>query len=372
MIKSLLGCIVLGAPSLQALPTPSDYNYATFLDLGPGNPYEPLYGTQMNAEGIDIGPDGNMYLSRVFKGSVWKVTPEGNLSIYAQLPTLENARMSAIEFNEEGDLFVTYYSFIKQNPLPPLPAPQYTTTAYNGVWQVKNIDGFIGTKKVFPLHGEKFSFADGIAIDKAGNVYVSDPDWGNIWKFDPNDLCKPGVLWAGTDYCTGINCPPNYLDGLGLFAPQGELTNLYGRGFGVNDLALNEDDGYLYAASSERGLLVRIPILKNGKSGPQEVIYSAGAFVDGTFYDKHKKILYASLTLSYSTFTYIHTVVGARAHHSNPMNFAPVLNDPLLGVPTDVHNGRKFGHGNNKKLYVVNYGDAVQGIPSSVVVATPN
>lgn len=102
--------------------------------------------------------------------------------------------------------------------------------------------------------------------------------YGNIWKFNPNELCKPGKLWAGTDYCTGINCPPNYLDGLGNFAPQGELTNLYGRGFGVNDLSLNEKDGYLYEASSE----------------------------------------------------------------------------------------------NRKKLYVVNYGDALAGIQPSVVVATPN
>jgi hypothetical protein len=98
-----------------------------------------------------------MYISRQFKGSVWEITPDAQFSIYAQLPTLENARMSGLAFHKD-DLFVTYYSYVPVVPVPPVGEPAYVTTEYNGVWKISKENDVVSTQRIFPLHDEPLTF----------------------------------------------------------------------------------------------------------------------------------------------------------------------------------------------------------------------
>lgn len=358
--------LCLGASCLlQADPFPPTYQASVFLDLSGGNP-------SLGAEGIEIH-DGNMYLSRHFGGTIWKVTPEGVLSTYAQLDVQPETRMCGLEFNKKGELFVTCFSEKPVVPTPPNGQPQFEPEEPNGIYRIREIEGEAPEiVKVFPLHGEPLSFADGLTIDKKGNIYVSDSFWGRIWKFHPDHLESAGIIWSGTPITTppATIDPSNDLQGLGLFGPPGTLLNLNGVGFGVNGLTYDKEHHYIYAANSERGKVVRMKIYHDGTAGAQEVVFfDSNFFLDGVHYDTQKNIIYVTHTLNFGTFSQDHQILGAKVHNHKPLTFSNVNNNSLLGVPTDIQDGRGFTNGND--LFVVNFGDANLGITPSIVKLTP-
>ena len=90
---------------------------------------------------------------------------------------------------------------------------------------------------------------NGLALDARGNVYVADSALGTIWRVTPQGAVSAWVehplLRGGRDAC-----------------PPGELPF----DVGVNGIAFDRR-GDLYAAVMDRGLIVRVPVNRDGSAG---------------------------------------------------------------------------------------------------------
>jgi sugar lactone lactonase YvrE len=89
-----------------------------------------------------------------------------------------------------------------------------------------------------------FSFPNGLARDQAGNLYVADSFKGIIFRVDTRGVV---TIWSQDP----------------LLSPHGFV--------GVNDLAFDRNQKFLYTDNSDKGQLLRIPLLADGSAGPAQV-----------------------------------------------------------------------------------------------------
>ncbi len=328
MLITLL-CSVLGA-----FPT---YEVSVFVNLTDNGPNYPKFRPLMNLEGITIGHD-KMFVSRYYNGTIYRINPKGSVKSFAQFVNTESIQMTGLKLNGDNIIIAVHDKFENGTYKP-----------YHGVWKIKHSGGVCDTtesgsndcKKIFPLFGENVSFSDGIEVDNDDNVYVSDPDLGNIWKINLDKYrTTHAQLWAGTD--AGSN--PNYLQGGGFLFPPGGPFNMYGRGFGANGLSMDKDYKNLYVANAEMASVVKVPVLKNVKAGTQVVLGSnTGTYIyDGIFYD-HKKIYVTAVAKITATGLEGGNRIIAADLRQKPITFNVIVNDPLLGTPTDVTTRCDFG-----------------------------
>jgi sugar lactone lactonase YvrE len=164
-----------------------------------------------------------------------------------------------------------------------------------------------------------------VAIHK-GRVYVSDPARGNIWTFEDEGINTQGALMTGTDRGSS----PNFLEGFGFIFPPGTEFNRFGRGFGVNGLAMDKGGTVLYAANADRALVVKIPVTED-VAGTQQVLFSKTFqyLFDGIFAGKDKVYVTAVADISSGGVAAGNKVFAADFKKSG--NFTLILDDPLLG-----------------------------------------
>lgn len=361
-----LFCLCIATAPIFGNSFPTYNDVSVFVDLTPGSPNVAKFGPDMNIEGLTVGPDNHIYATRYYHGTIFKISPDGKLSVYAQLP--DGGQSSGLGFDGDGNLFIAY-AHLDENNQP---------TSSSGVWMVANDSDCEmprTVKKVFPLHGEVIYLPDGLVADSKGVVYVGDNAAGNIWRFNSKRLNRPGDLWAGTD--AGSN--PNYLEGLGFF-PPGTPFNLLGRGSGVNDLALDDTETNLYASNTELAAVIRIPIKRNGTAGVQVPIVEKTYQYefDGLFFDKVSKKLYVTVLaeLAGSTVGPGHRILAAdlKGNHHDPLDFEVIVDNILLGTPTDIVTGRGFGpkkHSNY--LYISDIGaPGISPLGPNLLVAIPD
>jgi sugar lactone lactonase YvrE len=89
-----------------------------------------------------------------------------------------------------------------------------------------------------------FAFPNGLARDDAGNLYVSDSFKGVVFRVDPEG--SVGV-WSHDP----------------LLRPNGFV--------GINDLAFDREQRFLYTDNSDNGQLLRIPVREDGSAGPAQI-----------------------------------------------------------------------------------------------------
>ena len=280
-------------------------------------------------EGIALNRQGDMFVgNRRLEGDrrvseILRITPDNSVSVFARLgpSTLEvDAGVLGLAVDRDGDL---YAAFPSGDP------------ATHGVWRIGRRGGMA-----------RLSGSDGmvnpnaLAFDPRGNLYVTDSRDGTIWRFPP---AGPGALWLRDS----------------LIAP-GPF------GIGANGIVF-VPPATLFVASTDQGLIARVPIRTDGSPGEPDV--AAAGFellvVDGLAADVHGD-LYAAIAGA--------TILGT----------APVVKvDPRTGTITpctdelarfDFPTSLAFGRGprDHKSLYVVNAGlfpeDRPEAAPSVVRV----
>jgi sugar lactone lactonase YvrE/predicted ester cyclase len=177
---------------------------------------------------------GNLYFTQLMTGLIRMLAPDGTLSTFAELPVgsqdgLPQGVMCLVLDEEEG-MFATVMAPGK---------PEH------GVWRIDQ-EG----------HAEHFAslpdevLPNGIARDSAGSLYVADSGLGGIWKIEPE--LRIATLWYDGDL---LKRRPY----IGVYPPANGIQYW---------------NGSLYAANSDRALIVRIPV-EDGLAGAS-VIHAEG------------------------------------------------------------------------------------------------
>jgi hypothetical protein len=267
------------AHASQARPDFPAYNASVWVNL--------TGGSLLNVEGLTRSEDtGQLYATRYYHGTIFAFDSAGNRETPVQFDPSIVGNLTGIKVNRQGDVIFAFHSV--DDSLNP--------TIYNGIWKATpgarctSLDGAT-CKKLFPRNGENIYFPDGVAIHKI-RVYASDPALGNIWTFEDEGINIRGTLMTGTD----AGSAPNFLEGFDFFSPPGTEFNRFGRGFGVNGLAIDERGTVLYAANADRALGVKIPVTE-GVAGTQQVLFSKTFqyLFDGIFARKDKVYVTAAL-----------------------------------------------------------------------------
>ncbi|MGO4885376.1 MAG: SMP-30/gluconolactonase/LRE family protein [Bryobacteraceae bacterium] len=195
--------------------------------------------TQLN-EGLTIDKEGNIYVGFYNTGEIWKLTPSGKHGIFATLDvtSTNGGGLVGLALDDEGSLYVCDGS---------------GNAATNGIWKVdKN-----GNARMLAAT-DPAGFPNGIAIDQAGNLFVTDSYLGEIWKITPSGEAQ---VWVQSPL----------------------LLPVYA--YGANGAEF--DRGALYVSNTDKGLIVRIPVEQDGSAGPPEVFVQSPLLVgaDGVAFD---------------------------------------------------------------------------------------
>jgi sugar lactone lactonase YvrE len=223
------------------------------------------YDADQLPEGIAFDKIGNMYVSIQSKGEIWRIRPNGEETLLLSIPAT-NAFGLAVD--ARGNVYATY-----------------AFSAAQGVYKISK-DG-----SSYRIPGtENILWANALAFDERGNLYVTDTWNGEIWRVT---LGGSAQLWIQHTLLYGL--VPGDLGKVPDYPPIGANGIQYWR-------------GGLYVANTEKGLLVYVPILRHGDAGTPRVV--AGDIdkvggtegklygLDGITLDVHGNVYGASVLLS--------------------------------------------------------------------------
>ena len=187
-------------------------------------------------EGLAVDLHGNIYVSMAVLGEVRRISPDGAETLFYRFPPVAAVQLLGLTVDALGNIYVCVFS-----PYAP---------DYQGVWRIDRRGGaehLPGT--------EAIGLPNALAFDPQGNLYVTD-SWvpgtaspeGSVWRIPRGGEAE---VW----YQDGEN-----LGGLGQIPGYPPL--------GANGIAYYQRA--LFVANTERGHIVRIPILPHG--GPGEPV----------------------------------------------------------------------------------------------------
>ena len=195
-------------------------------------------------EGIAMSPSGNLYVGAPYEGEIYEVTPDGDVSTFADLVlTPDDAYMLGLVVAGDETL---YAAVIGCNVL-----------SMNGVW---HIDAQGNAALVMPIPSESCwaSIPNALAFDGRDNLYATDSASGSVWRMDVNGNVE---MWVQD----------------GLLEPSAS--------FGANGIAYR--DGSLWVLNFEMGSIIQIPILRDGSAGQPRTFVQSDLLVgiDGGQFD---------------------------------------------------------------------------------------
>lgn len=195
-------------------------------------------------EGVTASPDGDVYTSDQATLEVLRITPGGQVEVFAKLydpPTSDSmfAGTFGMTYAHDGTLWIVGYDF-------------WGDSRNHGLWTVGR-DG--AARLAVPLDVQVAPFPNALVFDDRGNLYVTESVTGTIWRVARGELvARP---W--------------------LQHPLLEPVPVYG--FGANGIAFKKGD--LYVANTDQGTVVRVPIDAGGNPGTPAVFTSDLEAPDG-------------------------------------------------------------------------------------------
>ncbi|MBW2062030.1 MAG: SMP-30/gluconolactonase/LRE family protein [Deltaproteobacteria bacterium] len=226
-------------------------------------------------EGLCIDSKNNLYATVSFTGELVKLKDNGAYDHVAWVPTKADSgkgQVIGIEADKSDNILVTYKEFSKKwegllNPRHP--DCNDVTVKKSGVYKVNPSTGKV-TPVLTRAEGWPVCFPDDIAVDNAGNIYVSDLTYSGIWKISPDGKV---TMWCDDPLL-------NWSD------PSLAL--------GVNVIVLDKQQKNIYAATTTiEGRIVKIPIKKDGSAGKPRFHSRMHTYFDGIEIDDEGYI-YAS------------------------------------------------------------------------------
>lgn len=192
-------------------------------------------------EGLVADKRGNFRVSMAFTGEIKKVTRDGVVSHFAQLPG-PHTGFSAVglALDKKERLYVARATFDPTN---------------TGIWRTSADGATVEYFSQLPV-----GIPNSLAFDDDGNLYASDSAAGAVWRIGPNGQA---AIWAQDPLLLGLAGPP-----LGLAV-------------GANGIAFDEKEKNLYVAVTDIGRIVKIPIKKNGSAGSLSVFKEDLALLKG-------------------------------------------------------------------------------------------
>lgn len=210
-------------------------------------------------EGIAFDKRGNMFVTLAPLAQVLRVAPDGSSSVFATLTTtaLDGAPGAlGLATDAPGNVYAALVSFDPDT---------------HGVHRIGR-DGQAGR-----IEGtEDMILPNGLAFDARGALYITDSATGSIWRAPRGGAAQ---LWIQHED----------LEGTGAFG--------IGVPIGANGIAY--DKGILYVVNSEKGLVVAVPVRRDGSAGAPTVLVDEPTGLlglDGVQMDVHGR-LYATLNV---------------------------------------------------------------------------
>ena len=322
----LASVALLAMAGLAGAPVAGNKAFPAFIDMYADTP-----------SGVTVDKPGNVYVSvRELSGRnvIWKYTPEGTSSFYANMGS--NGVVYGLAVTPNGDLYVAMA----------VPGPDH------GVYRVDRK----GNAELLP-GSEKIVFPNGFAFDERGNLYVTESfslvpggyGQGGVWRIPRDGAAE---LWVRDPELTGVAVP-------GSTQPP----------VGANGIAYHHGD--MFVTNTDKGRVVRIPVADDGSAGPlvmwkqlEEVPESplaGSAFpikLDGLALDVHGNL--------YTTVLTRNAIVRLMAGDGTQETVAVLGStgkapSALLDFPASLAFGT--GAGEQQNLFVTNLGWMVRYLP---------
>ncbi|MFI2764090.1 hypothetical protein ACH5A3_35430 [Streptomyces echinatus] len=216
--------------------------------------------TGQTPENIALEPDGSADLTFAYARTVAHVALDGTTTPRAKLPEVANpdtplvrsAVVTGIARAHDGTLYVNYA----------------TGTSATGVWRVSP-----GSAPVQIAELPPDGFPNGLALDERRDVlYAADSVRGTIWRV-------PRAGGTATVWATGPAFAP-------LPAPPAS-------GFGANGVKVHRNA--VWVSNTDRGTLLRVPVVQDGSAGPVETRGDGLTGVDDFAFPGHDKSVLVAL-----------------------------------------------------------------------------
>lgn len=202
-------------------------------------------------EGVAVDKRGDVFFSVSPLGQIRKLDRDGSVSLLAQIvpPDSGNGPIG-MAVDAPGNVYVATATF---------------DPATSGVYKIARNGSFTrlpGTGAI--------AFPNGIALDKNGNVYVTDTTGGAVWRVPANG--GPATKWFESPLLLG----------------DGSFN--FGFPLGANGIAYRQNE--IVVGNTEKARLVRIPINPDGSAGTASILAEGLALlaVDGIAFDVHGNV----------------------------------------------------------------------------------
>lgn len=255
-------------------------------------------------ESVTADDNGNFYLS--MSNTVQKLSSDGTLSLYAQLPTPAGNFAAGVKFGPSGYLYVASAGFDPSQAAAGL----YKVSPQGAVSLVTSLD--------------PTGFPNDIAFDGDGNTFVTDPFLGRVYKVDGAGHAS---IWLSDSRLLGSSTSP----ALGI-AP-----------FGVDGIAFDKGKRNLYLGNLDSGSIYRVSVGSGCTPGPLQLWVTDAKLrgADGIAFDKKGNL-------------YVAVNAQDQIAQVAPSGSVSVV---ASGAPLDSPSSVVFGqHGSDKKsLYVASF-----------------
>ncbi len=252
-------------------------------------------------EGLAIDKHGNFFVSMPPLGEVRKITPSGQQAVIARFDAGGGLGPLGLALDATGNVYVGLVTF------DPATQGVYKIGAGGAVTRLPGTDGI--------------GFANGLAFDDRGDLFVADSTGGSVWKIPPGDSAE---RWAQ--------------------GPSLEGTGVLGTGFPIGANGIAYWHRSVIVDNTEQGSLLRFPVLPDGTAGDPHVIEQDPALfgADGVAVDVHGAV-YVAVIIQSTIVRVDGGSIETLADEAGGLNEASSITFGTRG-------------GDRKDLYAVNFG----------------